>query len=191
MAVTTVPAREQESGSSPARREESFVHFVAREGRVVLRILVIGSLIATAVTMITFWFWAFVPAVVLLISWGLLLITNDLEERTHVEGEMPLDRAEAATPAVPDQSRALHLPGHEVPDAVFKRESRLGIEVAIGVGLAALILCGILMPWKLLAIGALVVFAYMLAIMAPVWLGALEDDIDKQAVVKTGPEQRP
>jgi hypothetical protein len=193
MAATTVSASDSTIPVSPVApelgagatsgaggREETFLHFIAREGRLVLRWVVILSLIATAVTMITFWFWAFIPAVILMLSWGLLLMSNDLEERTHIEGEIPLDRAEAATPAVPDQSRALHLPAHDVPDAVFRRESRLGIEVAIGIGLAALVICGILMPWKLVAIGALVVFAYMIILMAPVWLGAIEDDIDEQ-----------
>ena len=46
------------------------------------------------------------------------------------------------------------------------------------VALAAVFATGFVPP-KLLMLAAFVLFAYMLLVMAPVWLGWIEDDIDE------------
>src|SRR5690554_4073458 len=65
------------------RKEESYIHFLARESQFYLEIIIIASLIATIVLMISFFFYAFIPLIILLLAYGLLVLANVIERSTE------------------------------------------------------------------------------------------------------------
>ena len=71
---------------------------------------------------------------------------------------------------------------------IVRRESKTGIYIVIAVMLSALLIASILFEFQVVAIGALVVFAYMLLIAAPLWLGWFNDDIEDEQERLTGVE---
>lgn len=162
---------------------ESYLHFAAREARLALRWLVILSAIATVVTMVIAWFFALIPAMLLLVFYVLLAMTNIIEHRStgpHEEDEeMAGPRAEAAAAPTPHEIELAIK--RESDDAFDARTMRIIIEIVAGLSVIALVIAGLLFGWELLAIGAVVLLAYMLLIAAPVWLGWIEDDVSEHA----------
>jgi hypothetical protein len=63
---------------------------------------------------------------------------------------------------------------------LVKRESKAGLVILFVAILAALLIAFIFLPTPVFAIGALVVFAYMLLLMAPVWLGWINEDVEQE-----------
>src|SRR5690606_978877 len=76
-----------------------------------------------------------------------------------------------------DQADADQIPPDQA--AIIRRESKIGVAIFLSVLLIALFIAGIAFPLPVLAIGAFVVFAYMLFVAAPLWLGWIEDDIEE------------
>lgn len=170
--------------------DDRITHFAAREFQIALRVMVVLCIVATAVLMVTFPFWGFIPATALCLAYLGLFITNTTEKRTrevrfeeraeehrvtrarqtHPDAETPV---EAALIAEDDE--------HFTHPRLLRRDSVIGIEILIGLGLAsiALVIVGVVtnsLPWELVAIaGGLIVF-YGLFIMAPVWLGWFTDE---------------
>lgn len=165
-----------------ANEGEGFVHFLAREGRVVLRWTVIASLVATIVTMATFFWFAVIPGIFLLISYACLLMVREVEHRSE---RHDLDHAATPTTHV-EREQSPPTEVDPVNMALMKREGKTGLWILAVVGIAALTLAGLaifagnFMSPGVLAIVAFVLFAYMLLVMAPVWLGWIEDDIEDE-----------
>ncbi len=159
-----------------AAHAESLTHFAAREGQLVLRWIAIGSAMATVATMVVFWFWAIIPALVFLASLCLLFIANEVEART-TRGSQP----QTALPRT-QASAVLHYESHrdEIPMSIVVRESKTAMKIMVGVGLAALVLAAIAFGWQWLGFGTLLIFSYMIFVMAPVWLGWIEDEIEEE-----------
>ena len=181
-----VPLNVDQPAHEQLPREESYLHFLLRESRVALQWATILSLIATVALMMTFFFWAIVPAIALLVSYGLLLIANDLQQRVEVRDEK--SGGPAATVMTLENQTA---PAGEVaeplwqdekgPDAVVRRRlTWIGIEVVIGAALLALLAAGLLFQWRIVAIASLVLFAYIIFVMAPIWLGWMEEDMNDE-----------
>jgi len=177
------PARMDSTSQAPAH-EEGYFHFLARECRLLLRWAVLISAAATVLTMFTLFYWAILPAIVLLIAYALLLFANEAEALSHQPGD-PGDEA----PAVGGEGAAVeYLPPEEVErrevgQAVEKRMTRTVLEILLGVGVLALVIAVILGVshgnWKYLALGGLILFAYMLLVAAPLWLGWVEDEAEE------------
>ena len=145
---------------------------------------IILSLIATAVTMATFFFWAFLPAIILLISYGLLLMASDFERRTdgpHV-GEYTFQAIELSneTPQQRAATAETRTKEAQIQPRVENRVTRIAIEVICGAVFLGLVAAGVLFGWQLFAIGALVIIAYMILIMSPVWLAWMEDEVSDE-----------
>jgi hypothetical protein len=165
-----------------AGREEGFLHYVAREGRVVLRWTIGACLVAIVACMVSpgFFFLAVIPAIVLLAAYILLLLANEIERRSDSVAHEALERAETAgfVDVVEDHAEDDQL--EAVQAEIVKRESRVGITILVAVLIVASIIAFVIFDLKLLAIGAFVLFAYMLLIAAPFWLGWFNDDIEDE-----------
>jgi hypothetical protein len=181
-----VPLNVDQRPHQDSPREESYLHFLLRESRVALQWIAILSLIATVALMMTFFFWAIVPAIALLVSYGLLLIANDLQQRVEIRDEKSGGLAARVVTlenqAAPPGEIAEPLWDEEKgPDAVVRRRlTWIGIEVVIGAALLALLAAAILFHWRIVAIAALVLFAYIIFVMTPIWLGWMEEDMNDE-----------
>ena len=83
--------------SAPAAREENYLHYLAREGRWVLRWCIGLCIIGIVVTMVSpLWFVAFIPAAVMFVCGVLLYIANIIEKRSDTRAHEELERAETA-----------------------------------------------------------------------------------------------
>ncbi len=170
------------------QKEERFVHFLARESRFVLRILVIGALAATILSMVSLWYLAIIPAIFLLVAYAALLMVREVEHRTEEPG------TGAPPPPVVAERETIHdEPGEPLNAEQFKlvaRESKTGLWILLGVGVAAICFALVatfafdLISPQFLLLAAFVLFAYILLVMAPVWIGAIEDDIEDQQALK-------
>jgi membrane protein implicated in regulation of membrane protease activity len=165
----------------PEQREEGFLHYLAREGRVALRWTIGICLVVTVMMMVTpIWFAAIVPAFFLAVAYVLFVLANEVERRSDVQAHIELEAREVAV--VGDVSEDHAEDDRFAPDQaeIIKRESKTGVVILVAVSLAALIAAFIMFDLRLLAIGALVVFSYMLFIAAPFWLGWFNTDIEDE-----------
>jgi hypothetical protein len=168
-------------GSEPqtAPPNESYLHYLARESRGAMRWCIFVCIIGIVVTMVSpLWFVAIVPAAVMLVCGMLLYVANTVERRSDPEAHRALEQAENAGEAdvVDDMADAHQFAPRTV--RVLKREGAWGVVLLSFVLLAALLVAFIFVPTPVFAIGALVVFAYMLLVCAPALLGAFNDDIE-------------
>lgn len=162
-----------------AAREEGFLHYIAREGRIALRWTIGVCLIAVVACMVSpLWMAAVVPALIMLGAYILLLLANEVERRSDTAAHRQLERAETAIAADVQEDHAEDDQLPPVDAAIVRRESKTGLLILAGVVVMAVLIAGLLVPWKALAIGAFVVFAYILFIAAPFWLGLFNDDIE-------------
>ncbi len=147
--------------------------------RLTLSALLIISLVATGVSVASF----FVPgavlsAIVAALFYGLLLVVRLVEERTlEPRGPARLARAveESALEGAevsPDISREL---------VVAERAGvRTGLIILAPLAVLALVLAAVFVGWRIVGLGALAFFAIMVFMGAPVWLAAVEDEIDEE-----------
>jgi hypothetical protein len=162
-------------------REEPVLHTIARESVWILRWIVGLSLVATAVMMATFFFWALVPGIILIISYGLLVMATDLERRTNSQpdGEYTFQAVELGnfTPEERAARAEARAKEDQIQPVIDNRVTRITIEVLCGAIFLGVVYAGVLFGWQLFAIGALVLVAYIIFVMAPVWLGWMEDEV--------------
>lgn len=164
-------------------------HFAAREFQIILRGVAILAMVSTAVMMATFWFFAWVPTLVLLLCYVGLAVINQVEQRTRVERyerESHRHRAELAHELDPEADTPLagqllaRDEEHFTPMPLLRKEGVIGLEIVIGLALTAvaLVIVGIVsgsLPGELVAIAGGLIFCYGFMAMAPVWLGWVGD----------------
>lgn len=162
--------------------KEGFLHYVAREGRWILRWTMVVCVIAIILCMVSpgFFFVAVVPALILLGSYAALVFTNEIERRSDTEAHRVLADSETAMEADVVEN---HAEDHQLAPAqadLVKRETRIGLIIVGAVLLVAVGMALIFLPWQATALGAFVLFAYLLLIAAPLWLGWFNDDIEME-----------
>lgn len=164
----------------PVRLEqEGFLHYVAREGRVVLRWIIGISLVATLAVMVSpMLFLAPIPALILLASYILFVLTREVEKRSDDVAERTIALRETAGDSEVMEDAAEMHQVHPHTMRIVKREGATGVAILAGVMVIALLIACFTLPWEVIAIGAFVVTAYMLLVAAPVLLGWIEDDIE-------------
>ncbi len=159
----------------PAGEKEGFLHFLAREGQTALRIILILSIIAAAVAMATIWILVVIPLIVFAIAYVLLGVCSRIEVSTRSESDerRRIERDEADDEkAVAERERGKPAwKRHNMTPGVLWREVTLATEAFVGIGILAAIIAIAFMPRDFLFMGAIVFFAYMMFVMAPVWLG--------------------
>jgi peptidoglycan/LPS O-acetylase OafA/YrhL len=165
--------------------EEGYLHYLAREGRWALRWCIGLCIIGIVVTMVSpIWFVAFIPAGVMFLSVVLLVIANAVEKRSDVQAHDELERSETATVDDVMEDHAEDDQVGPVTEHIVKRESKTGVVILCVALLAALLVAffaigqGVFL--RIFPILALVVFAYMILLMAPVWLGWFNQDIESE-----------
>jgi len=163
-------------------REEGFLHYIAREGRWVLRWTMVICVIAIIVCMVSpgFFFVAVVPALILLASYAALVFTNEVERRSDKDAHRVLVDSETA---IEEDVMEDHAEDNQLAPAhadLVKRETAVGLIIVGTVLLVALGMAMIFLPWQATALGAFVFFAYLLLIAAPLWLGWFNDDIESE-----------
>jgi hypothetical protein len=164
----------------PAQVEnEGFLHYLAREGRVALRWIIGISLIATLAVMVSpFLFLAPIPALVLLVSYVLFMLTREVERRADPVADQAFALRENAGESEVMENASEMQQVHPDTMHIVKREGVTGVAILAGVMVIALLIACFTLPWEVVAIGAFVVTAYMLLVAAPVLLGWIEDDIE-------------
>ena len=182
MALTVQADQQHPSphSTAPEVHDEGFFHYVAREGRTALRWCVGLCIVGIVAIMVSpgFFFVAIVPAAVMTVCLILLVVANIVERRSDATAHTVLEHREVAIHDDVYEDKAEADQFHPKTAAVIKRESAWAIVLLGTVVLAALFVAYWFIPTKLFAIGALVVFAYMLLLAAPVLLGAFNDDIE-------------
>jgi uncharacterized membrane protein len=159
--------------------QEGFLHYVAREGRVALRWIIGISLIATLAVMVSpLLFLAPIPALVLLASYILFMLTREVERRSDPVADRAMIARETAGDAEVMEDAAEMQQVHPDTMRIVKREGVTGVAILAGVMVIALLIACFTLPWEVIAIGSFVVTAYMLLVAAPVLLGWIEDDIE-------------
>lgn len=161
---------------------EGFLHYIAREGRIVLRWTMLICIVAIVVCMVSpgFFFVAVIPAGVLLLAYMLLLLANLVERRSDRESHVALERSETAgvNDVVEDHAEDDQLtPDHA---EIVKRETKVALAIIGGTLLIGLGVAAIFLPIHVVAIGAFVFFAYVMLITLPVLLGWFNNDVDME-----------
>jgi hypothetical protein len=158
---------------------EGYLHYLARESRSALRWCIALCIVGIVAIMVSpVWFIAFIPAAVMLVCVILLAVANRVERSSDAAAHTALEYREVAVhdDVIDDMAEAHQFKPHSM--AIMKRE---GVWAFILIGcvlLGALLVAYVLVPTPLFAIGALVVFAYMLLLCAPALLGAFNDDVE-------------
>lgn len=157
-------------------------HFILHEVQLILRLIVAASIIATVVMMVSIFYWAFVPAVVLLVTYLLLMITNRFEAKARAQAlatghsdaaGLPAESA-ARAPERDERGRIL------IPFWATRREATIGWEIIVGCTVSAFVLAFALLPAEWVLLGMFFIFCYMLLVMAPVWLGWITEETDRE-----------
>ncbi|MBT8485009.1 MAG: hypothetical protein HKO59_02180 [Phycisphaerales bacterium] len=173
-----------EANAPDATDGENAVHFFAREGQIWLRWTVQILLVVTILTMVTFWFWAVVPATALLIAYGALMFVNAVEKRSD---QSPAASVETAAPEADAEAGEVYedagaevaqvMP--EVAMPLLKHETKV-LSILVGaVLLLAAIMALVFFGGKTMLIAIPFLFAYILLLCLPVWLAAFEDDVEE------------
>jgi membrane protein implicated in regulation of membrane protease activity len=160
--------------------QEGFLHYVAREGRWMLRWTMVACVAAIVLCMVSpgFYFVAVVPALVLLGAYAALVFTNVVERRSDKEAHRVLVDSETAIAEDVVEDHAEDDQLGPVQTDLIKRETRIAMVIVGAVLLIALGMALIFLPWQATALGAFVLFAYLLLLAAPLWLGWFNDDIE-------------
>jgi membrane protein implicated in regulation of membrane protease activity len=179
--MTTTPVEYRTN--SALNRDEGFLHYVAREGRVALR-WVMGVCMALIVLFMVspgFFFVAVLPAIVLLAAAILYYAASVVEARSDREAHEVVERHEVAVvgDVVEDHTEDDQLAPQEAQ--LVKRESTIAL-IMIGCALtAAIIVAMFLLPWHVTLLGVFLLFAYIIFISAPFWLGWFNNDIEDES----------
>jgi Ca2+/Na+ antiporter len=179
--------------SDATERTEPWLHTLAREGRAMLRFLVIVMMLLTVATMVVFPFWGVFPAILLLAAYGMLVVANVAERRsrsgqlapsweTAEMSDLDADEMESNRGAAPTDSTAYDAAMEEIPVDTLRKESITIAEILIGIAVAALIISALTFHWTVLAIAALFFVPYMFILLAPVWLGWFTREIESEKI---------
>jgi len=117
--------------------------------------------------------WA--PAVLAAIVFGTDLALAAIDRRVHRERRLA---------AVPSESRE-----RKVLAAEERVGAKMVLTLAIGLAAIALVVASAFLAWRLVGIGALIVFAWMALLGLPVWAAAVEEEVDEERERLTGEER--
>jgi hypothetical protein len=164
--------------------EESYSHFLAREVQIVLRWVVFISAALVVLLMFTFVWFAVLPAAVMIIAYGLLLIADFAEYRTYRPGYPGHEEAPAAEAMAAAADRTM-VERERIAAAVHLRLRRTIAGIVGGAAIAALAVVGFIFGRDpalrpVLGIGAMILFAYILLVAAPFWMGWIEEQADEE-----------
>lgn len=158
-------------------------HFVLHEVQLILRLIIAASIIATVAMMVSIFYWAFVPAVILLLSSMLLMIINRFERKAREQALATGHSDAAGAPVEPTEVKAPERDKRGriiIPFWATRREAVIGWEIIAGGTIGAFVLALALLPAEWVLLGMFFIFCYMLLVMAPVWLGWITEETDRE-----------
>lgn len=164
--------------------EESYIHFLAREGKLVFRWGILIFTIVTALTMATFFFWAFIPGAILLLNIVLLVIADYIEQRTYHPGDPHDETAEEQALIArvePGVAEAQATQKQKIEHAVRSHTARLVAGILVAATVLALAIAAFIVDRNLLILGGFIFFAYIILVAAPAWLGWLNNEAEDEA----------
>ncbi|MHC5022289.1 MAG: hypothetical protein ACYTGG_00055 [Planctomycetota bacterium] len=172
---TPIPIR----GGEPPPRRGSTLPGVHRA----LRFLLYSALIVTAAFLVLLWQSTFAPAIVLVVVYCLLVLVSVLIHRARQAMRAHYAAAAAAEPAVapgePPSER-------EVLIAEEKVGLRIGLEILGGLVVLSVLLASILLDWRLVAIGSMVIFGLLTFLGSPFWLAIITEKVENERERLTG-----
>jgi hypothetical protein len=118
---------------NPEHEDESAAHFFAREAQAILRFLIKALILVTVLMMMVpaVFMWAIIPATVLIICYGLLMVINVIEARSLRQHRRTKARVvAAATPEPPSEAEKAEAPAPSEPPAAAVSERRAAPEPA-------------------------------------------------------------
>ena len=145
--------------------------------------LLIISLAATGLFVVIFLVpGAIVAAIFVAVFYGMLVAVRIHDRRALASGVKRVGGA-AGAGAIDqtDEPEGMEIEP-DVPEVVVVAERagfRVGLAIVAPLAALALLLAAVLVGWKVVGLGALAFFAIMLFMGAPVWLAAVEDEIDE------------
>lgn len=173
------PLREHEVTGGSVVREESTLHLLARESRVVMQAVMVVSGIATVIFMMTIWPAAYVTGAIAAMAFAWIWVAEWIERRSTAGEE--IERAEVAK-AVEEAMPQAAVEPEEIVETesveVVKREGWIVGIVIAAAAIIALTIGLIVFDRTMVAIGAFVFFLYAILITWPAWLTWLEEDAD-------------
>jgi hypothetical protein len=146
--------------------------------RIALVALMLASLLATCILVAAFFVpGAVVAACAFIAFYGALLAHRAGERRSALRRGDPPPRVDLA----PDDPEVFEVAADPPADSIVaeRAEWRLGIAVVVPLVILAVLLGGYFVGWRVVGVGALAFFALMLLMGAPVWLAAVEDEIEE------------
>ena len=173
-------ANVQPENQSPPADGQPFIHFLAQSSQSFLKVMIVLSLVLTILMMASFFFYAFIPVTVLLISYGLLVLAISIERQTAPPEDAQAELAaqtQAVEVEVETEAERRFRRGWRIrsESALRRRLTRVGIEVLIGAALLAAVLGTAVMPRGTIILGIGVLFCYILLLSSPMWLAWLND----------------
>ena len=160
----------------------------------VLLALLVASMFATGFSVVSFFVpGAVVAAVLSLVFYAMILLLRLADHHERVREA----RAAVAAGLPPPPAEDPEPEGMEVePDlsplviTIERTGLRVVLTICIPLAVAALVLATIFVGWDVVGLGALAIFAAMIFMGAPVWLAAVEDEIE-EAQERVGIEHPP
>ncbi len=137
---------------------------------------IVVLLLVTAGLMIWQWPWAWIPAVLAGIVFVVAARLVQLDQRIAAEspqrGGGPVERQ------------------RRIRRAEWAVGTRAALLIVGGLAACALLVAAVALQWRIVGIGALLVFAWMVLLGLPVWLAAVEDDVADEHRQLVGGEPR-
>jgi hypothetical protein len=150
-----------------------------RQGlRIALLALLLTSLIATGVSVAGFFVPGAVVAAGFVVAFYVALLALRASER---RAWARLREAPPRVDLAPGDPEVVEVAADPPADSIVaeRAEWRLGLPVAAALAALALLLAGFLVGWKVAGLGALAFFGMMVLMGAPVWLAAVEDEVEE------------
>jgi hypothetical protein len=151
-----------------------------------LRVLLYTALVVTAAFLVLVWQSTFAPAIALVAIYCLLVLVSVVIHRARRSTRA---RRAAATEAAPTGAvvRPPQPPsGREVLLAEEKVGLRVGLEILGGLLVLSVLLASILLEWRLVAIGSLVIFGLLTFLGGPFWLAIIVEQVEAERERLTG-----
>ena len=142
------------SPNDPAHNEEDegALHFFARESQIFMTWTVRVLLVITIFTMMTLWFWGIIPAMLLMLAGGLLMLINIVERRSnrhpHAVDAETGEEVAASVATAEDETVEESASADEVSMPLLWHESKVVVIGLLGIAVLAVILAAVAFAGK-------------------------------------------
>jgi hypothetical protein len=156
-----------------------------------LRTLVRVAAVVTAVFALSLWTITIIPAIALAVLYGLLILCRHRAGRALELAPADSQQRSTADRMIVKVTQAVVVDPPPVSEpALLVAEEKAGAKVALGIfgslTIIAIVLASIVLDWRWVAVGGLVIFCYLCLLGGPFWLAAIEEDVEQTHEDLTG-----